>query len=465
MNGRKGNKMMPLILIILFLALVILSTVYQFSNRKRKIWVSETNISVPQETADELYNPRRGGYHIYQFTVQDEQDFDEMYALTQYRKDTDTNLALVEINLCNYSNSDISEEGMQYLRELFRLLTKDRKDLIVRFLYDFNGTAFASEPKNLEQILSHMRQVSEVINDYKDRIYTLQGLFIGNWGEMNGSRYSSQGDIQRLAETLLEVTDSSVMLAVRTPALYRMLCGEDGKKNGMLSSRLGLFNDGMLGNEHDLGTYSSEKGSAEYESAWIRSEELAFQDDLCRSVYNGGEVLSGSSYSLFPSAAADFSKMHVSYLNLDYDKRVWDQWRSDTVEEDSVFNGMDGETYMLRHLGYRPVVANAVLNLSSRKNTLEVKIRVQNDGFAPIYRSIDAYVDFSNGDTETRYKLEGNLSAICCGESALLTAVIDLEALEPNPYTIALHMYFEDGTELETANAWDRNHTIGAIKP
>ena len=38
------------------------------------------------------------------------------------------------------------------------------------------------EPENLDIILQHMEQVGDVIREYHSRIYTLQGLFIGNWG-------------------------------------------------------------------------------------------------------------------------------------------------------------------------------------------------------------------------------------------------------------------------------------------
>ncbi len=55
------------------------------------------------------------------------------------------------------------------------------KKWIVRFLYDW-GENEQYEPENLDIILQHMEQAGDVIREYHSCIYTLQGLFIGNWG-------------------------------------------------------------------------------------------------------------------------------------------------------------------------------------------------------------------------------------------------------------------------------------------
>ena len=133
------------------------------------------------------------------------------------------------------------------------------KKWIVRFLYDWNGENEQYEPENLDIILQHMEQVGDVLREYHSCIYTLQGLFIGNWGEMNGTKYTDPDSMRELAARLADVSDASTFLSVRTPAKWRKITGEaapDGWTENPLAKRLGLFNDGMLGSVSDYGTYT-----------------------------------------------------------------------------------------------------------------------------------------------------------------------------------------------------------------
>ena len=82
------------------------------------------------------------------------------------------------------------------------------------------------EPENLDIILQHMEQVGDVIREYHSCIYTLQGLFIGNWGEMNGTKYTDPDSMRELAARLADVSDASTFLSVRTPAQWRKITGE-----------------------------------------------------------------------------------------------------------------------------------------------------------------------------------------------------------------------------------------------
>ena len=94
-----------------------------------------------------------------------------------------------------------------------------------------------------------------------------------------------------------------------------------------------------------------------YNDAWTREDELAFQNDLCRYVPNGGEVIIDNVYNDFDNAVKDLSQMHVSYLNSDYDSTVLNKWKETIVNgTDDVWNGMSGYDYIKRHLGYRYVL-------------------------------------------------------------------------------------------------------------
>ena len=82
---------------------------------------------------------------------------------------------------------------------------------------------------------------------------------------------------------------------------------------------------------------------------------MIWQNLLCRYVPNGGAVIINNPLNDFENAVATLKKMHVSYLNYDYDQEVLDKWSSVIVGK-GVYQGMDGLTYIERHLGYRILI-------------------------------------------------------------------------------------------------------------
>ena len=168
------------------------------------------------ESKNLINNPNRGFYRIYGFRIEDEsvnwkQDVDK-----RIKNDDDATLALIEVNIQAYKDGKITDAGMNNIRELFDALSKQNKQYIVRFLYDWNGENQVYEPKNIRVILDHMKQLKEIMNEYADHIFTLQGLFIGNCGEMNNTQYIDEESLQTLASTLLSVCDNDMYLSVIT---------------------------------------------------------------------------------------------------------------------------------------------------------------------------------------------------------------------------------------------------------
>lgn len=361
------------------------------------------------ESARELKNPNRGFYHMHGYFIKDEvrsfKNFQEDLGW-RYAKDNETSLTLIQINLQYFKNTEISEKGLESLDNLFRALEEnvDDKHLILRFLYDWDGKNMQYEPDSLDTILRHIEQVGPWLKAHKDQIFLTQGLFIGSWGEMHSSKFLGAENYQVLAQALYEATADSTYLSVRMPAQWRMITGIGDPElvvrgDGSLASRLGLFNDGMLGSWSDYGTYGDqtreEHGDFTY---WNRQEELGFQDVLCKAVPIGGEIINPNKYNDFENALKDMKAMHVTYANRDFDTKVYDKWAKVTVSEGSCFDGMDGLTYMERHLGYRLVLREAALDYDWRKDRLTAEITLQNVGFAPIYR--EARVELTLIDRE-----------------------------------------------------------------
>lgn len=355
------------------------------------------------ESARALDNPNRGFYNIYGFYIDDHQSDYEQQVRKLFQKDQKTELALLEINLVEYRTGVISEQGLQNIDALFEACKPMGKRLIVRFLYDCDGNNMEKEPEELSIILGHMQQVGEILQKHSEQIFTLQGLFIGNWGEMHGTRYADKNSLYRLAEQLAAVTDEKTYLSVRTPVQWRKIM-EIAKKSGntQLEGRLGLFNDGMMGNESDYGTYLGES-MENPEASWGRKEELAFQETLCETVPNGGEVIVDNAYNDFEHALESLNKMHVTYLNEAYDREVLDKWADAVVQSEDAYDGMDGYTYISRHMGYRLYLSRVAMEHDFWEDTAEIKIGIQNAGFAPMYEKCHAILTLCGVDTEEKH--------------------------------------------------------------
>ena len=411
-------------------------------------WQVTFDTEIFTESAEKIWNPDRGFYHIYGFLISDEPaDMCEQLD-RQMEKDTGHALAMVQINLREYRDKEISEEGLNNIESLFRAMSATNEHWIVRFLYDWDGENEKNEPQSIELVLSHMQQVGEILTRYRESVFTLQGLFVGNWGEINGTKYADKTSLQKLAKQLIKATDGQMYLAVRTPAHWRQIMDgaedsmpEDQKK--MMYDRLGLFNDGMLGSGNDCGTYG-EKSAVEAgeDQAWNRKEELEFQEKLCSRVPNGGEVIIDNEYNDLEHAIADLKTMHVTYLNQDYDEAVLEKWASSTVQTSDCFDGMDGLSYIQRHLGYRLVLSEVFMQHNFWEDTADIKVSLQNVGFAPVYKECEPVLLVKDETGQTIYEATpfGDITSLAGGNETekkeLFSDRVPLRGLKAGCYSV-----------------------------
>ncbi len=354
-------------------------------------------------SSKQLHNPYRGWYHIYGYALSDSAPID-MEAMAETIAKDDNQLVLLEINLRNYTDCEISPIGLSQLESTLLAWQDAGKQLILRFLYDWNGKARETEPRDISLIKRHMAQTGEIVNKYANCVFLMQGIYVGNCGEMNNSDYMSLEHMYELATYLDSVIDPAIFLSVRTPEHYRIInrtsepLTRESAFSGNLAARTGLFNDGMLGSKSDLGTYGENAftPSKDFTGKGTRSEEIAFQNELCHYVPNGGEVVLDNEYNEFPRAVTDLRAMHVSYLDSRYDLAVLDKWRgavysatgnTDNSLDDSCFDGADGYSYIGAHLGYR-----YALNASSctfdtfHDDKARLTVEIANNGFSACYR-------------------------------------------------------------------------------
>lgn len=434
-------------------------------------WIELRRVEVQarhfEESSRLLTNPNRGFYRIYGFPITDEEIDYSTLVPRLYSWDTDTALALIEIDLLEYRTGEISQAGLDNLDSLFRALSQENKQLIVRVLYDWERESVQSEPERLDIILRHMEQTGEIIRRYEDSIFTLQGLFIGDWGEMHNTRYSSAGDLRILAEKLADVTGSR--LSVRTPAQWRQIT-DDGAET-LLARRLGLFNDGIMGSESDLGTYDMADHGAQRRT---RDQELAFQEELCRSVPNGGEVVVDNPCNDFESAVQTLEQMRITYLNKDYDAKVLEKWADVRVSGRGCFDGMDGLSYIERRLGSRLFVSGAELERDILRRQVTVEAVIQNAGFAPLYAEAEVCFALLGADGRLvgSYPADHSLYELAGGRdtenTSSIQTTIPIGQLAAGSYQVCLDLRDSaSGAEILLANTQDRGpygYVLGEIQ-
>lgn len=435
-----------IVLLLSVLTFIITLIVLRLLAYSSRIAYKTENFS---ESSEPLKNPYCGFYHIVGYTLSDgyTPSADTYSGISAYTE----SLVLLEINLKNYRTSEISKVGLAQLNDILTAWagSPNGTRLILRFLYDWDGAALATEPDSLELILTHMEQVSESVNRYHDSIYIMQGIFIGNWGEMHHSNFSDAASVNTLIHRLNELIDPSVYLSVRTPSLWRAVNNlyEPPAKSpsfgtdNSLAGRLGLFNDGILGSESDLGTYGSTLRRDAVSPAYkgTRKEELEFQNKLCRYVPNGGEVVYNNNLSGLETSVSTLKAMHISYLNADYDIRVLEKWKGSVWNGSDAFNGCDGYTYIKAHLGYRYLIDSCEIKKSGLiKPDLTLRLTIKNSGFSNTLKQFETSVMLISEETGKRIRLPFNadLRELGGGNKKVFTVKLPEKELKHGGYLI-----------------------------
>ena len=209
---------------IVFAAVILLSAAAVFTIYKTFCPVSYETASF-SETSDIYDNPFRGFYHMYGFTLSEDNPGDTKKRIKQYISSGNLPLMLIQINLKNYKNSPLSANALKQLDNILSETDNAKRQAILRFLYDWDGKALETEPDDITIITGHMDQISDAVNRHAGSIFLIQGTFAGNCGEMNGTHYGSHEDNRALITHLAEVISPYIYLSVRTPSHLRGVPG------------------------------------------------------------------------------------------------------------------------------------------------------------------------------------------------------------------------------------------------
>lgn len=338
-----------------------------------------------KETTKDINNPARGWYEIYTFEA--EEKFDAQECIWSLREDEA--IALVRIGLSAFQARELSEEALENIGEILRFFREHEKDVILRLTYDMEGKGVEREPSSFSIVLQHLRQIAKQCRKEQWQIFLWQGVLLGSWGEMHGSKFLSERYLASLYEEIESFLPENTYFAVRTPVYIRkLLSAEELQKK-----EITVFDDGIFGSETNLGTYSEtycEKDG--WKHAWKKEEELAFLETYCDQSPVGGEVVQGLERGI-EEEVKELQRLHVTYLNKVHDAVVIERWKK-TVWKQGLYQGCSGYDYIGAHMGYRFVIRKVWMTEKKNvENPIEIHINVENTGFSVLCQEAELLLE------------------------------------------------------------------------
>ena len=360
-------------------------------------------VPAPLKETDSLPdNPGRGWYHIYTYEIGSGKP-----ALTPVRYAGES-LALVLLDIGLYRERSLDAEGLGEIRGILDSFAQAGMDMILRICYDTKGEGLNREPAVITTVLEHIGILGPILSEYEKQIYVYQGLLVGNWGEMHGSKFLSKTHLGRLYEAFRQATQGRIPLALRRPVQYRMLTPEGVERPG-----LGFFDDAMFSTDTHLGTFAQVgQGGSSWEDMWERDREIAFEAPFAAKVPFGGEALSGQKDG--PEETIEILRsLRVSYLNSVHDVNCLERWKgmpcqTEGSAEKTLYDYIGG------HLGYRLLIQEVKWEKNRPEKTgrlgkHQFRVNVMNSGFAPCYRELEMKIYAGSPDSSKELRPLGSL--------------------------------------------------------
>lgn len=306
---------------------------------------------------------------------------------------------------------DLDESFFESLHDSFENCRKNGSMIALRFRYDEEGYD-DPEPETFEQVLRHIQQIKDsgLLEEYADILAFVESGMVGKWGEQHGGKYTSVAYKAQVLDAFIDAVPEPVPVTVRTPdtfaewlgikrsdlpdykaALEGMELTEEQQHRLSQAYRVGLYNDGYMGSDSDLGTYADR----EKETAWLNGQ--------CVTAYYGGEFSGNITYAkkfdtyLPENAVPEMYRTHLSYIN----SNIFSLYKDYTFGEKYDVEGADNSAYygqtvfqfIRDHLGYRFVLRDAWLTGEVQQGgDMEYRLSIENTGFANAIPLLRAYL-------------------------------------------------------------------------
>ncbi len=292
-------------------------------------------------------------------------------------------LLLVEVDLKAFKERDLTPEKLDEVRRSFAAARENGLKTIVRFAYGFTGRDYRSDPKDMNRILGHIRQLGTIFQENRDVLFGVQAGFLGPWGEWHGSNWGDPPSLQARRSVLFALLDAvpqPITVHVRRPMFIRDIF--EGVPGGAelteataygdsRLSRVGWHDDALLSLPTDMGTYA--------QPGWDRERELRWCAEHGRFTPFGGETVPSSARTPIAQVVRELELLHATYLNSSYHRGTLEGWKK------AAYQGGTGYEHIERRLGYRLVADRLrITEVVKPGGTLRIELDLHNVGFTSL---------------------------------------------------------------------------------
>ena len=352
-------------------------------------------------------NPERGLQKYSKNISNGSYSFVNQTTLTGWRTGTDKISVIYRyVMLTEFvgNNSTISTTYLTNLQTDFDRIRNAGLKVIVRPAYTDQYVTLVQP--NKQTILNHISQLSPIINRNKDIIISVQGGFIGVYGEWyytggtTGSNTDGSpefGDASNISSTQWlnrkDVVDAmlnnfgTLPIQLRYATAKRKMYGSTlltditAYQNTPLA-RVGFYNDAFLNEDGDMGTYevsncTTPVGTADYTFISNSAQYLPMNGET-----NGLNPCNSGFRTTGANAVVELNALNFSTLNRDYFGGAWNSWIASNHYNEIV-----------RNLGYRIQLNSTNVTVGT---TIDFTMNVTNVGYGNITSKKNVYLVFRN---------------------------------------------------------------------
>jgi hypothetical protein len=308
-------------------------------------------------------------------------------------------LVFAETDLREFKESDLSPEKLAEIPAALAAVRRAGLKVIFRAAYGFTGRDYRADPKDMDRILGHIRQMGAVLTENADVLCGVQAGILGPWGEWHGSNWGDPPSLEARRKVLFGWLDSlpaPITVDIRRPMFIRdIFADEPGGStltektaySGSRLSRTGFHDDSFLALPSDSGTF--------VESGWDRRRELEWCSQHGRFTPSGGETVPNSLRTPISQVVTEMELFHTSYLNIAYHSGTLNGWRQ------AEFRGENGFQQIARRLGYRFVAQRLRYPAKVKSGeTCRFELTLTNVGFASPHLPREVAFALAQGDGE-----------------------------------------------------------------
>lgn len=420
---------------------VLCCAAFAFSLAPKSVYAEQ--IFTFEESTQTIINPDCGFYKAFEGYLKPQSDVPPISERSIAEHSANFGLFHFRLGLEAFSSKaggkdcEIDALALQGLKSTLQYLQKYKIGAIIRFSYNLsgatqNGKYLENEP-DITLICKHIQALGGVISEYSDVVLGIESGMLSPWGEQHSTSIASSKPenavtYYKIVDAWLKSTPNKIGISVRRPLYFLYWFNNEYSSSLKISDlanlncdsypkakRVGVYNDGYLGSDSDLGTFSD------------RAAEIAFIGRQAENTYYGGEVVADSdngaigAYNCVEYLEKEGFVTHTSYLNMNwnYDKviSVWENTLYDGVDEK--YNGKTTDfDFVNNRLGYRLFVSQ--LNLPEKlfvKANNILKITLSNNGFARMLNKPAVEILLKKGNKQEVVACDIDLTQIGSRES------------------------------------------------